>query len=365
MSKHLKIYFLVPYPLKYSPGQRFRFEHFLPYFSSQKIDYTVSPFMNEAFYKILCTKKNFLKMVLTILGYCKRCLDIIKIIFGKYDLVFIYRETTPLRGIFFEKILTVCNKKIIFDFDDAIFLPPIHTDQKWIKSLKNPSKVKEIVQLSNLVLVGNQYLKDFATQYNQQVEIFPTLINTDFHIPKKENIQNKKNSLCIGWTGSYFTLPYLYTLKFVFKKLSNQYPYLYFKIIGASSFATWEGIPIKTIPWSLRDEIQQLQEIDIGLMPLTHDPFSQGKCGFKALQYMSLEIPAVCSPVGISTTIIQDGINGFLCHSEEEWIQKLQLLIENEDLRKKLGKEGRKTVIQFYSVEQYKNTFFKHIQNLI
>ena len=96
-------------------------------------------------------------------------------------------------------------------------------------------------------------------------------------------------------------------------------------------------------------------------MPLINNEWAEGKCGFKGLQYMALGIPAILSPVGVNNTIIQNGINGFLCSNEEEWKSQLIALFESSELRKKIGQEGHKTVHDIYSVEanlpSYKKLF--------
>ncbi len=361
--KKTKIYFLVPYPTQLAPGQRFRFEHFLPYFDQYRVKYKISSFMTPAFYKILDKKGRYVKKaILTVWGYLKRGIDILKIITFGYTIIFIYREATPFRWVFTEKILFWLGKKIIYDFDDAIFLPPLHVDYKFLNYFKNPNKVKKIIQYSHLILTGNQYLKDYALQFNSHVFVFPTLIETNTYIPMKK-VSSSSSPICIGWTGSMYTLPYLLCLEEVFKEISKKYPHVYFKIIGGKS-PHWPEIPLKHIPWIRESEVSDLNEFDMGLMPMTHDPFSQGKCGFKALAYMSLEIPALCSPVGVNTKIVQDGTNGFLCKTPEEWFEKMELLILNPDLRKQIGNQGRKTVLKNYSVEKHKEIFFKHIQSL-
>ncbi len=85
-------------------------------------------------------------------------------------------------------------------------------------------------------------------------------------------------------------------------------------------------------------------------MPLPDDEWAKGKCGFKALQYMALELPAVASPVGVNSKIINHGVNGFLCKTAKEWEETLKILIEDSSLRKKMGVNGRNTVVENYSV---------------
>jgi glycosyltransferase involved in cell wall biosynthesis len=107
------------------------------------------------------------------------------------------------------------------------------------------------------------------------------------------------------------------------------------------------------MPWRLDTEVEDLRAFDVGLMPLSDDEWSRGKCGLKALQYMALGIPAVVSPVGVNTTIVRDGVNGFYASTEEEWIDRIALLLEDEPLRRSLGEEARRTVEESYSARAH------------
>jgi glycosyltransferase involved in cell wall biosynthesis len=108
-------------------------------------------------------------------------------------------------------------------------------------------------------------------------------------------------------------------------------------------------VPVHCKPWRAESEVEDLRGFDVGLMPLPDDEWSRGKCGLKALQYMALGIPPVVSPVGVNTSIVRDGINGFHARSEEEWVDRITLLLSDESLRHRMGSEARRTVEQSYS----------------
>jgi glycosyltransferase involved in cell wall biosynthesis len=135
----------------------------------------------------------------------------------------------------------------------------------------------------------------------------------------------------------------------VFRKLQERY-HVEIKIVGDINISL-ENVKIVPEKWSYETEITQLQSFDIGIMPMTDDEWTKGKCGLKILQYMAVGLPCVCSPAGVNKEIVQDGVNGFLANSNEEWIEQLSLLIENPNLRKKLGIVGRKTVEERYSLK--------------
>ncbi len=110
-----------------------------------------------------------------------------------------------------------------------------------------------------------------------------------------------------------------------------------------------EGVEVEAVPWRSATEVEDLRPFDVGIMPLPDDKWSRGKCGMKALQYMGLAIPAICSPVGVNSEIIRDGENGLLASSDDEWVDKLSYLLRSPQERARLGRAGRATVEARYS----------------
>jgi glycosyltransferase involved in cell wall biosynthesis len=244
---------------------------------------------------------------------------------------------------------------MIYDFDDAIWL----TDKKhesWIeRALRWRSKVASICKWSYKVSAGNAYLAEYAKRFNENVVINPTTIDTE-NVHKAIEKPRSTDRIVIGWTGSHSTLKYLKGIEDVLATIERNFPSVIFSVIADKT----PDLNLKRLefkPWSLETEVTDLAQFDIGIMPLPDDEWAKGKCGFKALQYMAVEIPTVASPVGVNTSIIDPGINGFLAANSEEWEKLLVLLIENESLRKQLGREGRLVVEQRYSVISNKKNF--------
>ena len=244
-------------------------------------------------------------------------------------------------------------------FDDAIWLPNTSDENKWIATLKWHSKVANICTWSYKISCGNPYLCEYAEQFNRNVILNPTTIDTEgLHNPKLYQSSPKKDflsvaafpekELVIGWTGSHSTLVYLHLILPVLQELEKKYSFTFLVIADKKPDLSLNSLQFR--PWSKETEIQDLMRLDIGLMPLSDDLWSQGKCGFKALQYMALGIPAIASPVGVNNQIIEDGVNGYLCDSPDKWYHKIETMILNPGLRKTFGKNGREKVIQKYSV---------------
>ena len=169
---------------------------------------------------------------------------------------------------------------------------------------------------------------------------------------KEENLQK----LVIGWTGSHSTLKYLNSIVPVIQSLEKKYPHLRFLVI-ANKKPELDICSLWFKPWSVASEMEDLTEIDIGIMPLPDDEWSKGKCCFKLLQYMALNIPAIAAPVGVNTKIIKQGENGFLCSSVEEWTSSIEHLIHHHELRLTMGQAGRSSVEKNYSVSSNSENF--------
>ena len=217
-----------------------------------------------------------------------------------------------------------------------------------VNKLKCPGKFFTIVQLSSRVIVCNNYLKGFISSYNKQIEVIPTSINTSIFIPAQK--KNTNDIPVIGWIGSRTTLSCLLAITTVFTKLAGRHKFI-LKIIGGGGKVEIPGVNIVIEEWSLENEVQNFQSLDIGVYPLPDNEWSLAKTPFKTIQYMAAGIPCVASAVGGNKDIIKDGVNGFLADGKEEWFFKLELLLTDKEIREKIGKEGRKIVEEKFSLE--------------
>jgi len=354
-----KILFIVAHRPGRSPGQRFRFEQYLDYLANKDYSYEFSFLLTENDDKVFYSKgKYFSKFLIFIKSILLRFRDLRRV--RNYDIVFIYREAVMFGSTFFEKKFKKKGALIILDFDDAIWLMDVSEGNKKLSWLKRPSKTADILKLSDMAFVGNSYLATYAQQYNPNVKIVPTTLDTRKMKTKHQMVSEK---ICIGWTGSHTTLKHFELAIPFLKKIAEKYP-VKIKIISDIPLNSNE-LRFDFCRWNKDSETEDLSEIDIGIMPLPDNDWARGKCGFKGLQYMAVGIPAVMSPVGVNTEIIKDGENGFLAANEDEWIEKLSLLIESPELRKKIGATGRKTVEEKYSFNAWKDTYVGYFEELL
>jgi glycosyltransferase involved in cell wall biosynthesis len=348
-----KIFFLVPAPPGISPGQRFRFEQYIQFMDDKGWLFTISPFYSLAGWNMLYVPgRTFLKLLIVCRGFLKRMADVFRVI--PYDYVYIFREVTPVGPPVFEWIIAkIIRKKIIYDFDDAIWIPVTSQYNTAAGYFKWFGKIASICKWSWKISVGNDYLAAFAAKYNKQVIVIPTVVDTQ----KVHNlVQDQHTSRpAIGWTGTFSTLKYLDIVMPVLKDLQNEFDFTFVVIADRDP-----QLPLRNyrfIRWQRETEAQDILAMHIGLMPLYDDELSKGKCGFKAIQYMALGIPAVVSPVGVNSVIVDEGTSGFLCTNMDEWKSRLSLLLSNENLRKELGIKAKEKIENFYSANATKEMF--------
>lgn len=347
VKKGKSIQFIIPAEIGISPGQRFRFEHYLSILEERGFKIKISPFYNITSWNSLYQKKQYLNKFLAVTnGMLRRVVDTFTSI--KYDYIYIYREASPLGPPIFEWVLfKIFKKKIIYDFDDAIWVPQTSTYNKNILHLKWYSKIKLICSWSYRVSVGNDFLKEYAEKYAKSVRVIPTVVDT-----KKKHNQLQRHDATIpavGWTGTFSTLKYLEIILPAIVNLQKKYEFNFFVIADVDPKPNLKNYTF--IKWNKETEISDILRFHIGVMPLINDDISRGKCGFKAIQYMSLGIPAVVSPIGVNSTIIENGVNGYLCHNIEDWIKSIEILLVDSQLRETIGIQARIQIETLYSVE--------------
>ena len=259
------------------------------------------------------------------------------------DVVFIQKQVLSF-GI---DLLARANPRIVFDFDDAIFTRP-----PWEENPDPgiPARLEKTLRLSRAVVTGNRYLADYARPFCPRVEVIPTGVDLDFISRVPRDKRGAGAAVRVGWTGTQENLWYLRKIAEVFPRLESRFGnQVEFRVISNARFEI-PGASIQNLTWSLSEEYPRLAALDLGLAPLGDDPWSRGKCGFKAIQYMSLALPPVASRVGVYPEIIQEGVNGFLAGPVEEWEEKISRLAGDGDLRRRVGEAAREEVRKRFSL---------------
>ena len=357
----MKLLAIVPSLYDISPGQRYRIEQWEPILREKGVEITYSPFETDALRQVLYQPGRIAEKMKFVMQSVNRRREDLRSV-RDFDAVYVFREAALLGPAYFERSINRSGVPMIFDFDDAVFVSYKSPSNGYLSYLKFPGKTATICRLSAHIMAGNPYLADYARQFNpHNVTVIPTTIDTDkYHFPENKPANDVP---VIGWSGSHSTVQHLDTLRETLQDLARARRFR-LRVIGTANYEI-EGVDVEAMAWRSETETSDLQPIDIGVMPLPDDQWSKGKCGLKALQYMALGIPTMCSPVGVNSDIIQDGENGFLAGAKDEWIEKLKRLLDSAELRRKLGAAGRRTVEEKYSARVQAPRVFQILTSVV
>jgi glycosyltransferase involved in cell wall biosynthesis len=264
--------------------------------------------------------------------------------------VFLQKKLLPP---WYLRLLRRRSRKLVFDFDDALYAPRSRPEPHHIE-LANRLKLKldHMLQAVDLVVAGNEALAAYARNCNPRVAVVPTTYQAG---PITAKVHAAVEPVVLGWIGSAGTLVYLDALVPVLQALvGGVRSGIVFRVISNVGF-TPPGLErhVQNVRWTLEDEGSQLQGLDIGVMPLYDDDWSRGKCGFKAIQMMTCGIPVVASPVGVNKDLINDGVDGYLAGDQPTWIRRLTDLAMSPSLRQAIGSQGRAKVLREYNPENW------------
>lgn len=233
--------------------------------------------------------------------------------------------------------------RLLFDFDDAIYYRQERQDERSTRA----RKFAAMARAADLVIAGNRILAQRAARHARRVEILASGVESR-GIPLQDHAA-VAGPVVIGWVGTPQNLPYLALLEPVLTELARRHA-IELRVVSSAPLAM-AAVPTRFLPWRLDGQEAEIARFDIGVMPLPDDRYTQGKCGYKALQYMAAAVPVVVSDVGSNADSVTHGENGFVAPAIGDFLPALTTLVEQPELRRRLGERARRTVEQGFCIE--------------
>ena len=360
MKTPIKVLALVPYPLGQTPSQRYRIEQWQPCLEQQGIELELRPFADSRLMGLLHKPGNLGAKISAVTGaFLRRSLDVASV--RRYDAVFIHRAVALAGPAILERAIGSMRKPVIFDFDDAIYFLHTTAANRVFGWLKFPGKTAAICRMSAQVVVGNSYLADYARQHNRRVTIVPSSVDTDCYRPATK--ASVRGPVVIGWMGSSTSQTHLEAFAPILRDLGAR-PGIVLRVVSDRE-PQLPGVPFEWRRWSAETEVAELAGFDIGIMPMPDDQWARGKSAMKALLYMAMGVPVICSAVGTNREVISHGENGLLASSPEEWLEQAGMLAGCQAERERLGAAGRRTVEQGYSMTHCASMFARVVEEAV
>lgn len=315
---------------------RFRVEAFLPRLRAAGHQVQVSTFFGDQSPRILR-------------GLGRRLFDMLRA--RAVGRILIHREAFPLANNDYVRLLG--NVPMVFDFDDPVYLPS-HSGLR--RLIARPHTTRLLVERASVVYAGSPVLAEYAERYSSRVRLVPTVVDTDRFVPV-----DRERGAVIGWIGSPWTAKYLSRVVPALERLARERT-ITVRFVGAGAAApVVRGVKFESFPWRLEDEVAAFQGLDVGIYPLEDDEWSRGKCGFKAIQFMSCGVPFVVSPVGAIQSVVRDGTDGLFARTSDEWYGNLRHLLEDREGARQLARNARWRAIERFSVRALADNWIRGV----
>jgi glycosyltransferase involved in cell wall biosynthesis len=344
----LRVLALAPYP-DTVPSTRYRLVQLAPALAEHGIALTISSFVSVEEHRRLRGGGGRVATARTVLSAFRRVRALLAEV-ARYDVVLVQRGIGLLgdRGLL-DRLLRA-GVPVVYDFDDAVYLPQ-EGGRRWLESLRDPGgTTRAFCRAARIVLAGNEHLASFARSAvgpgdGGRVRVLPSVVDTDRFVPG----EGKGAVPAVGWIGSDSTVPYLEALAPALRELLGRVAHRLVVVAGVRR-PHLPGVSYDFVTWHPHAEVSRFQELDVGLYPLEDTPWSRGKCGFKALQYLACGVPCVASPVGVLRDIVRPGETGLLADGPAEWTDACARLLSDGAQRARMGEAGRALVQAGYSV---------------
>lgn len=313
-------------------------------FGKAGIDLVISPLFSNRYVDNISTRAHWRGPEI-VRGYLRRFRALFTEI-PKADVIWVQYEIFPWLPGPFERLIHAFGKPVVVDYDDSVFHPYDNARNPVTRALLR-DKFRPLLLRAAAVTAGNSHLADYARRWNDKVHVIPTVVDTNRLKPQD---RSRPPVPTIGWMGSPTTWPYVRPILPLLREFAAQ-GRARILVVGAGRTADSDASGIEFRSWSADRERDDLNEMDIGIMPLPDSPWERGKCGYKLIQYMAVGIPGVASPVGVNRDLVGDGTVGLAATGLEEWRANLSMLLENADLRQRMGMAGRERAVESYSVD--------------
>jgi glycosyltransferase involved in cell wall biosynthesis len=328
-------------------SSRYRFYQFLPALDSAGIQVSISPLLPPNYISNLFQGRSITAWDLA-KAIGSRLLQVAHA--RQYELLWIEKELLPWLPATIEGWLARLRIPYVVDYDDATFHQYDRHPQTLVRAFLG-RKIDKVMAGAALVTAGNAYLAARAHAAGaKHVELLPTVVDLERY-PEMSAPRSENTPFTIGWIGSPIT-EFLLT-QIAAPVLGSFASETSAKLIaiGARPNFSMPGVPVSVVTWSELTENKELAACDVGIMPLTEEPWMRGKCGLKLIQYMASSLPVVGSRTEANSEIVAHNETGFLADTAEDWHRSLQTLWADPGLRQRMGSAGRTRVEKTYSLQ--------------
>ncbi|MCX7567491.1 glycosyltransferase family 4 protein [Sulfitobacter sp. F26169L] len=326
-------------------SSRYRVYQYLDHYRELGTDVAVQSFMDAPLYRLSISRGSQAKKFWMAAKATVRRLAVV----WKNrdaDALYLQRELLPFGPPVIERLLKRRGMRLIFDYDDALFIKKASRYNRIASFFRSPQKIADIIRMANLTIAGNDWLRDQANSLGGRAITVEVAEDTNRYLSKTYG----DGQVTIGWLGSPSTSKYLHLISDQLREVAEAQPLVKWVMVGGGDFEM-DGVPWETRDWSFETEKKSLHEFDIGLMPLPNEQWSLGKSGGKARTYMAASVVPVVSAMGYNLQLVDHGRTGILIDNEHSWADELTKLIQSPDKRQRMAEAALQDVKNRFSID--------------
>jgi glycosyltransferase involved in cell wall biosynthesis len=344
----VQVLVLTPYRYGTTPGPRSSFELWEPVLAEAGIQLSYEVFETERLHEILYHPgrhaEKAVEMARAYAGLAARLRRLEGI-----DAVLVNREAALIGPAVLERWIHRRGVPLLYLLDDPLYIPYRSPSNGILSYLKFFGKVGTLCRISAAVLANSPSNVAFARRHNGNVWDIPSVVDAERYDGWKPRSPAANGRVCVGWTGSSSTARNLEVIRQPLAEVSLRDD-TRVRFIGAGDLSL-PGVRAETSPWSPDTEVEDLRQFDVGLLPLPLTAWTPHKFYLKLVQYMSLGIPPVATPLGANPTVIEDGETGFLARDDREWTAIIERLIDDPELRERVGRRAAEEAQRRYTLQ--------------
>jgi hypothetical protein len=341
----MRVLVLTPYRYGETPGPRSSIELWEKVLAPQGVHFDYQPFETDRLAGLIYEPGRYgAKAVAMLDAYARRLRNLGSI--DDADAVLVYREAALIGPALIER-LAARRKPLIYQLDDPLYVPYRSPSNGWLSYLKMFGKVGRICRMSAVTIVNSPQHRRYAeSQGARRIFEIPSVVDADLYFRRE---RPRGEPLRVGWTGSASTVANLALIEAPLREAVRRTG-AEVTVVGTAR-APLEGIDVRAVPWSAATEVDEVSGFDIGLLPVPRTPWNERKFFLKLVQYMTLGVPAVATPIGATPEVIDDGVTGLLAGSDAEWVAAIERLAGDEGLRRSIGERAAAVGAERYTVQ--------------
>lgn len=340
----LRVLALASYP-EQAAATRFRLSQFGRHLLEHGITLDVRPFLDAGGFARLYSGRRAAVARALLKATAARLADIRRL--PSADVVLVQREAALFGPPLFE-MLAQRKKPLVLDLDDATWVGyDSPTYGRVARAVKWPGKANSLIDRASVVACGNTFIASYVASRRVPAVLLPTVVDTAVFRPSDD----RNEPPVIGWIGTHSTFRYLEAVLPALRAVATRRRFRLLVVGAGDVIVDVPGADVEVRPWRLDREVDDFRSIDIGLYPLVDDGWAAGKSGFKAVQYLSVGVPFVATPLGATTEIGEAGTTHLLANGIDEWEAAVERLVLDADARRHMGAVGRKVAESQYTLE--------------